>query len=366
MHQNGLKIASPGLVSVIIPAYNSQRFLPMTLASARAQTYKDLEIVVVDDGSTDATPEIAEEAAQADHRVRVVYQRNAGVAAARNRGIVEAHGDYVAPLDADDIWHPRNIALQVEALKAAGPDAALSYAWYVSIDERGRLRGPGRQNRLRASHQVLSSLMVGNFIGNGSSVVMRRTRVESVGGYDPSLRARGGEGFEDHALYLALAERWNFALVPQYLIAYRRHDAAMSRDSRSMARSGALVLADLRLRRPDLCGYRLSRCHAVYYRELLAAALRNREWSKLPGVLSCAAREGGAWCVLDLISRRVPERIVDHWLYRFRRRTHPAKASPDPVDVFWPMENDAPASPPSGHLEEAPSTASEMELKAAI
>jgi glycosyltransferase involved in cell wall biosynthesis len=364
MLQEGFNTAPPGLVSVIIPAHNAQRFLPMTLAYARAQTYKDLEIIVVDDGSTDSTLEIAEEAAKADHRVRVVYQRNAGVAAARNRGIVEAHGDYVAPLDADDIWHPRNIALQVEALKAAGPDAALSYAWFVSIDERGRLRGPGRQNRLRASHQVLPSLMVGNFIGNGSSVVMRRTRVESVGGYDPSLRARGGEGFEDHALYLALAERWNFAFVPQYLIAYRRHNAAMSCDSRSMARSGALVLADLRLRRQDLRGYRLGRCHAAYYRELLAAAVRNREWSKLPAVLSCAAREGGAWCVLDLISRRVPDRIVDHWLYRLR--THRAKASPAPVDVFWPRENDAPASPPAGHVEEAHSTASEMELKTVI
>jgi hypothetical protein len=80
----------------------------------------------------------------------------------------------------------------------------------------------------------------------------------------------------------------------------------------------------------------------------------------LPGVLSCAAREGGAWCVLDLISRRVPERIVDHWLYRLRK--HRARPSPIPVDVFWPRENDAPASLPSGHVEAHP-TASEMELK---
>jgi len=123
--------------------------------------------------------------------------------------------------------------------------------------------------------------MAGNFIGNGSSTVMKRSKVESVGGYDSSLRARGGEGFEDHALYLALAERWNFAVVPQYLIAYRRHAAAMSRNSQSMARSGALVLADLRLRRPDLRGYRLGRCQAVRYREILASTVYRREWGKL-------------------------------------------------------------------------------------
>ena len=335
----------------------------MTLASARSQTYTPLEIIVVDDGSTDGTREIAEGAARVDKRVRVVHQRNAGVAAARNRGIAEAHGEYVAPLDADDIWHPRNIELQVEALKAAGPDAALSYAWYVSIDEHGRLRGSGRQNRLRASHQVLASLMTGNFIGNGSSVVMRRSRVESVGGYDSSLRARGGEGFEDHALYLALAERWNFAVVPQYLIAYRRHAAAMSRDSRRMSRSGALVLADLRLRRPDLRGYRLGRCQSVYYREVMAAVVRKREWNQLPVVLSCAAREGGAWCLLDLITRRVPERVVNHWLYRLRQHMNRAKVDQPNVDVFWPMESNVPTPLPETNMEDARSTASAMQLK---
>ena len=103
MLEESLKTGSSGLVSIIIPAYNAQRFLPMTLASARAQTYADLEIIVVDDGSTDATREIAEAVAQVDKRVRVVHQRNAGVAAARNRGIAEARGDYVILLNNDAV-----------------------------------------------------------------------------------------------------------------------------------------------------------------------------------------------------------------------------------------------------------------------
>lgn len=366
MLQTSLSAGSPGLVSVIIPAYNAQRFLPITLSSARAQTYPDLEIIVVNDGSTDATPEIAEAVAEVDKRVRVIHQRNCGVAAARNRGIVEARGRYVAPLDADDIWHPQNIALQVEALRAAGPDTALSYAWYVSIDEHGRFRSSGRQNRLCASREVVAALMPGNFIGNGSSVVMRRTQVESVGGYDSSLRARGGEGYEDHALYLALAERWNFTVVPQYLIAYRYHAAAMSRDTRSMVRSGALVLADLRRRRPDLCGYRLGRCQGNYYQEILAAMVRGREWSKLPATLSCVAREGGAWCILDLITRRIPKKLVDHWLRRLRR--HPAnlpKIRQSPVNVFWLVTDPAPEVGRETALEDARSSANSTPQKSA-
>src|SRR5579864_8402353 len=130
----------PSLVSVIIPAYNAERFLRYTLASAQAQTYEHVEIIVVDDGSTDSTVDIALAAAAADKRVRVLRQENLGVAAARNRALGESRGDFIAPLDADDVWHPQNLALQVAALKVARSTTAVSYAWSVVIDERGRFR----------------------------------------------------------------------------------------------------------------------------------------------------------------------------------------------------------------------------------
>lgn len=363
MVQESIKSGPPGLVSVIIPAYNAQRFLPMTLTSARAQTYPDLEIIVVDDGSTDATPEIAEAAARVDRRVRVVHQQNCGVAAARNRGIAEARGEYVAPLDADDVWHPWNLALQMESLKAAGPETALSYAWFVSIDECGRFLSFGRSNRHRMSREVVFGLVAGNFIGNGSSTVMRRSRVEAVGGYDVSLRAHGAEGCEDHALHLALAQRWNFAVVPQYLIAYRRHATAMSRDSFRMARSGAIVLTELRRRRPDLRGYRLGRCQAVYYREMLAAAVRNRELGKLPGVVSSAGRDGGAWCLLDLIARRIPQRICDHWLYRLRQRAHRTNPGQFSLNAFWQVTSSISAPPLETNTEDMCTPSAALPLK---
>ena len=114
------------LVSVIIPAYNAQRFVRTTLLSARAQIYTDLEIIIVNDGSTDETADIVESMAKTDKRIRVVYQTNSGLAAARNRGIAEARGDYIAPLDADDLWHPQNIARQIEAIMGGGPRVAVS------------------------------------------------------------------------------------------------------------------------------------------------------------------------------------------------------------------------------------------------
>jgi glycosyltransferase involved in cell wall biosynthesis len=127
------------LASVVIPAYNTDRFLPAMLASVLTQSHRHLEVIIVDDGSTDRT------AAHLDHRVRIIGQENTGVAAARNRRLGEARGEYVAPIDADDVWHPENLASQVAALEAAGPAAAVSYAWFASINEHGRFLGLGLQ-----------------------------------------------------------------------------------------------------------------------------------------------------------------------------------------------------------------------------
>jgi glycosyltransferase involved in cell wall biosynthesis len=328
----------PLLASVIIPAYNAERFLPTTLASAQAQTYESIEIIVIDDGSTDTTAAIAEAAAQRDTRVRLVRQKHAGVAAARNRGLAESHGDLIAPLDADDVWHPQNVALQVAALKAAGPDAAVSYAWFVSIDEHGRLQRIGPQTHFRSKTQVLPAQIDGNFIGNSSSTVIRRDAIEAIGGYDPTLRARGAQGCEDQALYIGLAELWDFVAVPKYLVAYRNHSMGMSKDGVQMARSQALVLADLRGRRRDLPGYWFGRGMARLYESDLTAALRRRDWSEVADVLARAAGDGN-WCLIDLLCRRLPFRTVNYCLRKLRPDGNSPQARETLMDIFWPTEN---------------------------
>ena len=112
MDENQTKPELP-LVSVIIPACNAEIFLEKTLDSVLAQTYKNIEVLVVDDGSQDRTAEIVEGVAQRDHRVILLRQSNAGVAAARNLAIQKSSGKYIAPIDADDIWFPQNLEKQV-------------------------------------------------------------------------------------------------------------------------------------------------------------------------------------------------------------------------------------------------------------
>ena len=326
------------LVSVIIPAFNAQRYLGMTLASARAQTHTDIEIIVVDDGSTDATAELAESAARADKRVRVIRQKNAGVATARNRGLAEARGEYVAPLDADDLWHSHNLSLQVQALRTAGLGTALSYAWYVVTDQSEMVLNVSRPCFWTAKQQAFFSQIDGNFIGNGSCTVMRRSALEAVGGYDASYRARGAEGSEDHALYLALAERWDFTVVPEYLIAYRRHGGNMSLDLARMTRAEALVVSDLFRRRPNLSRYRHGRGYAAVHQGPLITALRDRKWGRFVHVVARSAQEGGLWCVLDLMGRRLTKQVANYCLRKLHLDPHRINGNARTLESFWSTE----------------------------
>src|SRR4051794_13197703 len=119
-------------VSVVVPTYNQPRLLSETLDGVLAQTFADFEVVVVDDGSTDDTPAVLARYAGRDGRVRVVRQPNAGIGAARNRGLDEARGRYVAPLDHDDLWMPGKLAAQVAFMQAHPACVGVSVPWAVS------------------------------------------------------------------------------------------------------------------------------------------------------------------------------------------------------------------------------------------
>lgn len=241
------------LVSVIVPAYNAAAFIAETLASALAQTYRPLEIVVVDDGSTDATADIVEAVAARDSRVRLLRQKNSGVAAARNLALEHSQGELIAPLDADDLWHPDKIARQVAAMRAGGPAVGMVYAWSSLIDERGWVIAP-TGHVAKYEGDVLPFLVIYNFIGNASAPLLRRACVIEAGGYDPELRVRGGEGCEDLMLYLKVAERHDVALVPALLVGYRLNASNMSNSLRQMKRGHRLVLKAMRARHPEMPG----------------------------------------------------------------------------------------------------------------
>jgi glycosyltransferase involved in cell wall biosynthesis len=152
-----------------------------TLLSALEQSYWNLEIIVVDDGSTDKTADLVASMAVRNGCIRLICQENAGVPAACNRGIAESDGVYIAPLDADDLWHRNNIRCQVAALTAV-PEAGFSYAWNSSIDEVGRISTREASTELYNGN-CFAALLIHNFVGNASGAVMRRSAVLEVGGY---------------------------------------------------------------------------------------------------------------------------------------------------------------------------------------
>jgi glycosyltransferase involved in cell wall biosynthesis len=251
------------LVSVIVPAYNAAETLDETLRSIRSQTHREIEILVVDDGSKDATVEIAQRHAEQDPRLRLISQENAGVAAARNRGIAESKGEVIAPVDADDLWSPDKIERQLRALREGGERVGLVYAWYAHIDSDGNVRGMVRPME---SGDVLEPICFGNFVGNGSSALMRKSAVLEAGGYDPSLRARKAQGCEDFLLYFRIAEKYHFALVADSLTGYRQLPNNMSSDHCQMHRSWVIVGQEMHERHPELS------------REITAGGIRFTFW----------------------------------------------------------------------------------------
>jgi glycosyltransferase involved in cell wall biosynthesis len=229
------------LISVVIPVRNGERFIGRTLRSVLNQSYQNIEVIVVDDGSTDSSLAIAKQVAANDPRVRYHSGPRAGVAAARNCGISQARGEFIAPVDADDLWHKDKLLLQLDAIRKAGARTGIAYCWSVFIDETDNTISAKRRRPPRLEGDVLPALLEQNFLGNASTPLVRHACLDLVGGYDPGLYLDGAQGAEDWKLYLALAEICEFALVPRYLVGYRKPQDSMSANFVTMQRSMDLV-----------------------------------------------------------------------------------------------------------------------------
>lgn len=238
------------LISIVVPAYNAEPFIAETLASVINQSYRNLEIVVVDDGSTDATAAIVRRLAEQDPRITLLSVANGGVARARNIGIARATGDYVAFVDADDLWHPDKLRLQFDRLQACGPDFAGCYALYRSIDTNSRIISNGPT--LIAEGFIYARHLAVHFVGNGSSLLVRRSAALAIGGYDPSYADQGIGGCEDLDFELRLAARYKICGVAQYLVGYRRYAGNMSSNVLRMSRSMKETIRRQLAASPDL------------------------------------------------------------------------------------------------------------------
>jgi glycosyltransferase involved in cell wall biosynthesis len=242
-------MSNADLVSVVIPAHNAAATIGETLLSVRSQTHRMLEILVIDDGSTDGTADVVRTHTALDSRIRLVRQKNGGVAAARNRGIEEAAAGLVAFVDADDLWAPEKIEKQIAALRKEGPSVGLVYTGFALIDAASRITGGQCPTE---AGDVLERLCLFYFLGNCSSILVTKAAAVEVGGFDPSLRARRAQGCEDYQFCLRVAERHRFAVVPEHLTGYRQTSANMSGDLLQMRRSWALVADEMRRKHPRL------------------------------------------------------------------------------------------------------------------
>jgi glycosyltransferase involved in cell wall biosynthesis len=238
------------LVSVIVPVYNGEHFIKETLESAMLQTYRNLEIIVVDDGSTDGTRSVVAECAARDPRIRVVHQPNGGVARARNTGLAAARGEFAATLDGDDLWDPVKIDRQVARIREAGEETAFVYCWWMWIDTAGKVLD--RSPRWDIEGDVLGKLLQVNFTGNASVPLFRRRCLEEVGGYDESFESQRSGGCEDWDIVLRLAARYKAAVVPELLVGYRNLPGSMSKQCEMMWRSQAMMTGRLRELNPSL------------------------------------------------------------------------------------------------------------------
>ncbi|MDO9170989.1 MAG: glycosyltransferase [bacterium] len=206
------------LVSVITATYNMGHYLRETVDSILAQTHDRLELIIVDDGSTDDTWKVLEEYA-ADPRVKIVRQANAGQTAAKNRGLREASGQFVGFCDADDRWLPEKLARQLPHFENA-PSLGVVYTDFTCIDGEGR---PTPAPRMECfSGRITSQLLVDNFV-NFPSALARREAIEKVGGFDTSLSMS-----IDYNLWLRISVDWDFRYLPETLVEYRLWEGQMS------------------------------------------------------------------------------------------------------------------------------------------
>jgi glycosyltransferase involved in cell wall biosynthesis len=232
--RRGQPAGSAALVSVVVPCYNQAHFLGEAIESVLSQSYPDSEIVVVDDGSTDDTSEVAGRYP----KVRLIRQENRGLSGARNVGLTESEGEYVVFLDADDRLLPEALEVGLEHLRSH-PERALVSGNYRLIAADGSPLRVQEHPCPEKEHYV--ALLRYNHIGMHAAVMYRRSVFEAVGGFDTSLRA-----CEDYDLFLRIARKFPIYCHGKVVAEYRQHGANMSCDPALMLKTALAVLRSQR------------------------------------------------------------------------------------------------------------------------
>ncbi|HHP7231497.1 MAG TPA: glycosyltransferase family 2 protein [Xenococcaceae cyanobacterium] len=326
-------------ISIIIPAYNAAKTILETIESVQQQTFKDWELIVINDGSTDETLSVLKTISDRegcsrlesisnhgvdeviagsvvsrqstdDPRLQVYSYPNGGVCVARNRGIALAKGEYLAFLDADDLWLKDKLELQLKALEQ-NPQAGVAYSWTCFMDEQPDGYVYHSCPTYNFTGNVYPQLLEADFIHSGSNVLVRRQAIEAVGSFDPSCA-----GCEDWDMWVRLAAKWHFVVVPQQQVIYRRTLGSISSNVEQMYRQAVFAVNKAYQAAPSQWQYLKSKTTAnlhMYTASLyLQHGIETRRIQQAGKHLGMAIAQN--WQILG--NSTMQKLLIKFWLYR--------------------------------------------------
>jgi len=300
-----------GLVSVIIPAYNATRWIARTIDSVRAQTYQPVEIIVVDDGSTDGTDEYVKNSFP---QVTILRKPNGGPATARNFGAKAAHGEFLAFLDMDDLWAPTKLAAQLTAVEGI-PDWGLCVTRSIKflahdeypIFERVWVRPGTTRICFRTLLNDRWSFFRKNHITTCSTALVKREVFDEIGGFDENINLLG---VDDYDFYLRISHDWQVIMVKAPLVGYQITPGSISRDKLALQVNARVALAKWAHVSPEVVPKIIQRRNNGIIRKLLRAGREQEAYALFSNPVF--GREKPAWafhllalgCRIHALTRR--------------------------------------------------------------
>jgi glycosyltransferase involved in cell wall biosynthesis len=226
-------------VSVLIPAYNCSKYLPGAMDSALKQTFQDFEILVIDDGSTDGSAQLVQEiSGKHPGKIRYFYQENQGLAMARNKGLKESRGTYIALFDSDDVWFPERLEEGIKVIES-DPRIGLVHANMTRIDGNSETIDTPQRNRWFLKGNMFENIFLRRADVPCPTVLFRKACCDTVGIFDPNLTRLG---CEDRDLWLRIAQKYKIVYIHKILAYYRMSPQSMSQNFDKMIKARLYVV----------------------------------------------------------------------------------------------------------------------------
>jgi glycosyltransferase involved in cell wall biosynthesis len=230
------------VISVLMSVYNGEKYLAEAMDSILAQTFRDFELIVIDDGSKDSSPKMLQDYAKRDPRVKITIRENKGLTVTLNEAFAQSRGKYLARMDCDDVALPTRFSKQIEFLEA-NPEVVCTGGYFQLIDGAGRLLTT--LSVPTSDAEIQAKLLAGHNAITHPCAMIRRTAMEKAGGYDTRFKTS-----QDLDLWLRLGEIGKLANIPHTVLKFRLHESSVSETKREQQRQmGRLACEEAWMRR---------------------------------------------------------------------------------------------------------------------